>query len=804
LARRGGSAASSRVKSQDGTPAPVSWTERLHVDAVFALGDDAVLVYGWAFNVPQPFADLRLTIKDATANIADRCQALQRADVSAHFASRQVARTDLHGFLAIIRMGRPIAAGDSGRIALHVEAGVTLQRPLRVKDPARDIARLMSLIETAGDRFARSIASLGPPHADIVRSKIGTIVPQPWSGTNRHRIFGARLDFDGLPAFVRSRIDTCVVVQGQGMFLRGWLFDPTSAVVVTNLLVGNLTIGDVLKTVRPEPRPDLADLLGAERTGGGEPQGFLAFVPLSMPVPLTGCYLEYQMRSGDRVVIRLAPADGIRPVQDLLVSARSYLLLYVEALAASRLPGFEAAVGTVRPQLGKAVAGMPASLDDDGRGIHLFLDVAIAVPGQGVFLTGWAVDERHSVAAIELVSIAGTSCEMRSRLVPIRRYDVRDAMEARGTKIADPDVGFVCFCPLHEGRGAEDPSYLCLLTNDGERLRLRVARRDGGSPEGSVRKILGAFAPNHQQIGRIMIDHVGPAVAALERHRPPVGGPLEMRTYGVVPAGASTSIVIPLFGRIDVAEVQLALMAGDPDLKRSEIAFVLDDPDLLPRFLRNCPDWAEMFGLPFRTFATARNLGFAAAVNAAAARVSGERLLIMHSDVLPRAPGWLGRLETVHAEHFMTVGAVGPKLLYPDGSIQHAGIRFVQPRDWQGLWAPDSALQGQPDRDDGRKEAVRVNAVSGACMMIGRELFLDHGGLSRDYLDSSAGDIDLCLRLADAGHTNWYVPAISLFHAGGMSRPKAEDPDMLANIALYDTWKYSHRWQRLFAQAQGR
>ena len=131
---------------------------------------------------------------------------------------------------------------------------------------------------------------------------------------------------------------------------------------------------------------------------------------------------------------------------------------------------------------------------------------------------------------------------------------------------------------------------------------------------------------------------------------------------------------------------------------------------------------SPIYGVPFRVAVLERNAGFAGANNAGAALARGRLLLLLNSDVLPDRPGWLGAMRDFY-DATPDIGALGPKLLYEDDSIQHAGMYFHQPPGLDGV-GQRALLQGhapQPARR--RTSPAPVPAVTGACMMIDRELY---------------------------------------------------------------------------------
>ncbi|WAP70109.1 glycosyltransferase [Jiella pelagia] len=114
------------------------------------------------------------------------------------------------------------------------------------------------------------------------------------------------------------------------------------------------------------------------------------------------------------------------------------------------------------------------------------------------------------------------------------------------------------------------------------------------------------------------------------------------------------------------------------------------------------------------------------------------------------------------------VGAVGAKLLYPDETIQHAGVLL----GWKGSVIHDGLYEaGNAAGPSGRwLKTRRVSAVTGAFMAMRRADFLQSNGFDAVHLPIGYSDIDLCLRLRAAGHKIVWSPDVVLFHYESKSR----------------------------------
>jgi GT2 family glycosyltransferase len=164
--------------------------------------------------------------------------------------------------------------------------------------------------------------------------------------------------------------------------------------------------------------------------------------------------------------------------------------------------------------------------------------------------------------------------------------------------------------------------------------------------------------------------------------------------------------------------------------------------------------------------------------NQGAKAASGTILVLLNNDVEVISPDWLGEL-VGHARR-PGVGAVGARLLYPDRTIQHAGLSL----DPSGCFS--HILRGAPADDPGADGTFlvprSVAAITGACLAIPRDLFFAVGGLEETRLGVTGNDIDLCLRLREAGHRVVYAPAAVLVHHEAASRGHDTSPAQLARV----------------------
>jgi GT2 family glycosyltransferase len=160
----------------------------------------------------------------------------------------------------------------------------------------------------------------------------------------------------------------------------------------------------------------------------------------------------------------------------------------------------------------------------------------------------------------------------------------------------------------------------------------------------------------------------------------------------------------------------------------------------------------------------------------------GEFLVLLNNDTEVLDSDWLDRLLVYAAQ--ADVGAVGPRLIYPDGSVQHAGV-ILGPRG-----TADHAMRGFPANLDGYLGSLcctrEVSAVTGACLMVRKDHYLACGGLN-EFFVRHYEDVDFCLRLRRRNLRNLYVASTSLVHHESKTRgPMYSYTD---RILLLDYWE---------------
>jgi GT2 family glycosyltransferase len=241
--------------------------------------------------------------------------------------------------------------------------------------------------------------------------------------------------------------------------------------------------------------------------------------------------------------------------------------------------------------------------------------------------------------------------------------------------------------------------------------------------------------------------------------------PTSYRVRLEVPAEHTISIIVPTRGDdgARMARLAAALLATARH-PRWELAIVGGEPvvDRDAR-VRHIP-WTR----PFHT---------AAMRNAGARGTAGDLLLFLHDDVDPTEPGWLEELAALAGRP--GVGAVGGKLLFPDGTLEHAGLAVGLEGTVGGVFRhmADASVWTSLGNPMWTRNCL---AVSGACLMVSRERFEAAGGF--DERLAAHSDVALCVRLAHDGLRNVYTPHAGLVHQTCRERPADGEPEALRGL----------------------
>jgi GT2 family glycosyltransferase len=234
-----------------------------------------------------------------------------------------------------------------------------------------------------------------------------------------------------------------------------------------------------------------------------------------------------------------------------------------------------------------------------------------------------------------------------------------------------------------------------------------------------------------------------------------------------------SSIIIPVHNRVALTQQCIDTIFREPPGVPFEV-IVVDDgsTDSMQELLAGYGDKVKVV----RREAAS---GFATACNDGAAAASGDYLVFLNNDTIPQ-PGWLDALVD-YAERHSRAGVVGSKLLYPDGTVQHAGVIISQ----EGF--PRHIYTGFPGDHPAVNKSRQFVAVTFASALVRRNLFEQVGRLDTAFRNSTE-DVDLCFRLQERGHEVHYCHESVVHHLESVSRGRRSEHDRYNAKLLRDRW----------------
>ncbi len=232
------------------------------------------------------------------------------------------------------------------------------------------------------------------------------------------------------------------------------------------------------------------------------------------------------------------------------------------------------------------------------------------------------------------------------------------------------------------------------------------------------------------------------------------------------PAPNDVSIVIPVYNKLALTRACLDSLRATATANLAEI-IVVDNgsTDGTASFLASEAESGRL-----EAVFNVENCGFARACNQGAGKASGRVLFFLNNDTVAH-PGWLEPLLRI-LRLDQEVGAVGSKLLFPDGSVQHAGVIILRKDTPEGATLSGIHVGHREAADRPELNQLKeFQALTAAALMIRREAFEQVGGFDEEYWNGNE-DIDLCLKLKRTGWRLVYQPQSVMTHFESQSGPE--------------------------------
>jgi GT2 family glycosyltransferase len=240
--------------------------------------------------------------------------------------------------------------------------------------------------------------------------------------------------------------------------------------------------------------------------------------------------------------------------------------------------------------------------------------------------------------------------------------------------------------------------------------------------------------------------------------------------YGLPESQPKVSIIIPFRDQAELLRQCVSSILTKTTYRNYEIILV-DNDSVQPATIDLLKSYRNDTRIHVRSHPGAFN--YSALNNRAAEWSSADYLCLLNNDTVVITPDWLEDMVGYASQP--GVGCVGARLYYANGRVQHAGIVL----DPSGIG--HHAFLNWPRQDPGYFGRLLVasnySAVTGACLVVKRSIFIAAGGLDEKALPVALNDVDLCLKVMSLGYRNVITPFAELFHFESRSRGRDDAPD---------------------------
>lgn len=236
------------------------------------------------------------------------------------------------------------------------------------------------------------------------------------------------------------------------------------------------------------------------------------------------------------------------------------------------------------------------------------------------------------------------------------------------------------------------------------------------------------------------------------------------------------SLIIPTRDGLDILRPCVASILERTTYSDYEV-IVVDNDSRMPETLRYLEEIVD--DRRVRVLRAPGPFNYSAINNEAVRHARGSIIGFINNDIEVITPDWLEEMVSWASQP--RIGCVGAKLLYPDNTVQHAGVII-------GIGGHAGHAHRNYDRSAGGyfgrlRIAQNVSAVTAACLVARKAVFDEVGGFDADYLTIGFNDIDLCMKVAAAGYLNVWTPFAELYHHESKSRGIDNTPEKVSRAA---------------------
>ncbi len=219
------------------------------------------------------------------------------------------------------------------------------------------------------------------------------------------------------------------------------------------------------------------------------------------------------------------------------------------------------------------------------------------------------------------------------------------------------------------------------------------------------------------------------------------------------------SIIIPVYNKVEFTMQCLHMLYKNTPAELNFEVIVVDNAstDGTKQYL----EFAKKVFDNLSVITNHENIGFAKANNLGVKNAKGEYVIFLNNDTEP-LPGWMQALCEV-VENDSEVAAVGSKLLFPDGSLQHAGVIIIEDKQLPDPLVARHIYWKAPSDIHEANQLKTYQALTAACLLVKKSEFDSVSGFDEEYWNGYE-DVDLCFKLGEAGYKMVYQPASVVIH----------------------------------------
>ncbi len=261
------------------------------------------------------------------------------------------------------------------------------------------------------------------------------------------------------------------------------------------------------------------------------------------------------------------------------------------------------------------------------------------------------------------------------------------------------------------------------------------------------------------------------------------------RIFYEIPRAYMVSIIVPTRDAPEYLKTCLESVLNRSSYKNYEIIVVDNgstDPDAVA-YLKSLESRDRV-----RVLSYDHPFNYSAINNFAQRFAKGDVLCLLNNDTEVISPDWMQEMLGKLCQE--SVGVVGAKLYYRDGRVQHGGVVIGSGGCANHMHS--FLTRGDPGYCNRAILAQDLSAVTGACLMTWRKLYIELGGLDAINLPVAFNDVDYCLRVREAGYRVIWTPFAELYHDESVSRGKDCSPEK-AKRASREVSYMRKRWKRV-------